>query len=298
MFLMVGGTGAVGRLAARQLLQDGTQVRIITRNPAAADDLRRQGVEVFQGDLLQPEFIREALEDVSTLLISVHSFLGLWRSTPARVDEQGVLRLIDLAREAGVDHVIYVSVQFSSPDNPVDVFQIKYRVERYLKESGLTYTILRPNAFMEVWGDMVGKPVIKHGWSVIIGGGENKINFVSIRDVARFVVHSFRNSVLHNKVVDIAGPQNLTMNEVVEIYGRVAGISPRTLHIPLTLYRWALLILWPVAPAFVQRMRAVMTYLDQFELSMSDDDSLSRYGEKATRLEGVVREQIDVKKLS
>jgi NADH dehydrogenase len=298
MFLLVGGTGAVGRLVAQQLLQDGKQVRILTRNPATAVDLQRRGAEVFQGDLLQPETIGAALQGVSTLLISVHSFLGLWRSTPEKVDAEGVLRLIDLAAEAGVDHVIYVSVQFSSYDNPVDAFRIKYRVEEHLKASGLSYTILKPNAFMEVWGDMVGKPVIRHGWTVILGRGVNSINFVSVRDVARFVIHSILDKAMRNQVIDIAGPQNLTMNEVAEIYGRAAEISPRIVHIPLALYRSALLIFWPVAPAFVQRMRAVMTYLDQFEQSMSAENSLSKYGESTTRLEDIARKEVGEKDLA
>ena len=64
---------------------------------------------------------------------------------------------------------------------------MKYSAEQELKASGLSWTIIRPTAYMETWAKLIGEPLVKTGRTRIFGRGENPINFVSAYDVAQFV---------------------------------------------------------------------------------------------------------------
>src|SRR5438045_2480103 len=112
--------------------------------------------------------------------------------------------------------------------------------EESLRSSNLEWTIIRPTVFMELWAGIVGDSLIKSGAATIFGRGENPINFVSVQDVARFVDLAMADRRLAGRTLEIGGPQNLTLNEVVEVVEVVAanyGRPPKARHIPLTALR-------------------------------------------------------------
>jgi uncharacterized protein YbjT (DUF2867 family) len=189
MILVVGGTGFLGRETVKLLLEKGEAVRVLARTPAKADDLKQAGAEVMQGDLIDAASLLKACQGADQVFATAHSLLGKGKYTSKAVDDAGHRALIDAAKRAGVGHFVYTSGSGPSPTHPIDFFRTKYKIEEYLKASGLSYTILRPPAFME-WHAHIfnGKGILEKGKTTLLGKGTKPRNFMAVRDVAQFAV--------------------------------------------------------------------------------------------------------------
>src|SRR5947209_6269657 len=223
MILIVGASGRLGNVVVQHLLEQGKSIRVMTRDPRGLAHLKQQGVEVVSGDLRDRASLVNACQGVEQVLAAAHALDGKGDNTPRTVDDVGNRHLIDAAKAAGVKHFIFVSVQGARPASPLEFFRIKYGTEEYLRASGLNFTILRPGAYMELWDQLIGQPVRKQGKPTIFGRGTNPINFVSVQDVARFVSIALDDPRARNAVIEVGGPENLTMNQVAEIFERASG---------------------------------------------------------------------------
>jgi len=106
-------------------------------------------------------------------------------------------------------------------------------VERMLRGSGLTHTILQPTYFAEVWlSPAVGfdHPNRK---AVIYGTGENPISWISFLDVARFAVASLDNPVARNATLELGGPQGISPSNVIKIFEQAGGKPFEVTHVPV-----------------------------------------------------------------
>ena len=202
MILIVGASGRLGSVVVRHLLAQGTSIRVMTRNPLGLAHLKHQGVEIVSGDLRDRASLASACQGVEQVLAAAHALDGKGDNNPQAVDDMGNRHLIDAAKAAGVKHFIFVSVQGASPDSPLEFFRIKYRTEEYLRASGLSFTILRPGAYMELWVQLIGQPIREQGKTTIFGRGNNAINFVSVQDVARFVCVALDDPRTRNAVIE------------------------------------------------------------------------------------------------
>jgi uncharacterized protein YbjT (DUF2867 family) len=140
--------------------------------------------------------------------------------------------LIDAARAADVEHFVFVSVgsQIPADDNPL--VSAKRQVEDYLKRSALTYTILRPTNFMEVWlSPMLGFDPM-NGRARIYGTGRNKRSWISLGDVAEFAVRSLDTPAARNATIELGGPEALSPLEVVRTFEEVTGRPIQVEHVP------------------------------------------------------------------
>ena len=179
-------------------------------------------------DLTEPASLAAACRGVEVVVSATHAMLGRGRYRSERVDDAGQRALIDAAKAAGVRHFVYTSVLGASPDHPVDFWRTKFKVEQHLKASGLSWTILRPAAFMELHAhELIGKSIIAGGAATILGRGDRPMNFVAVRDVARLAVRAATDPALRGQTIEIGGPENLTQNEVAALYGRFCGRGRR-----------------------------------------------------------------------
>ena len=170
MILVVGATGNLGRKVVRSLRASGEDVRAMTRVLARTDELKALGARPVRADLTDPESLDFAMRGARAVVLAVHSLLGRGAEASELVDDTGHRALIDSAKAAGVEHVVYTSVIGASPDHPLDFWRTKARIEQYLRDSGLGYTIVRAAAFMEVHAyQLIGKAVIE-GKRVMLAG--------------------------------------------------------------------------------------------------------------------------------
>src|SRR5713101_1250377 len=291
MILIVGASGRLGSVVAQRLLTQGKPVRAMTRTPLTLAQLKQQGAEVVNGDLRNATSLLSACEGIEQVLAAAHALVGKGDNNPQTVDDIGNRHLIDAAKAAGVKHFIFVSVQGASPDSPLEFFRIKYRTEEYLRASGLSFTILRPSAYMELWAQLIGQPIIEQGKTTIFGRGNNPINFVAVEDVARFVCTVLDDPRAHNRVIEVGGPENLTMNQVAEIFERTSGCRAKKRHVPLPMMRVMSILMQPVNPALSRQIRAGI-YMDTANLCYDMTETARAFGIQLTPLEELVRRTV------
>ncbi len=227
MNLVVGATGLLGGEICRQLRQAGKPVRALVRkssDPAKVEALRRADVDTAVGDLRYPASLAAACSGVRSVISTASSTLSRQEGdTIETVDLQGQLNLVEAAKAEEVDHFVYISFPETPDRYPLQT--AKRTVEARLRESGLTYTILQPTYFMEVWLSPALGFDPAAGKARIYGTGENKLSWISLVDVARFAVASLDRPAARNETFELGGPEALSPREVVSVFEEMAGRS-------------------------------------------------------------------------
>jgi len=213
--LVTGATGNVGRQVVEQLVKRGADVRALVRDPAKAN--LPAGVEVVQGDLLDVDSLRGAFSGVSTLF--------LLNAVVADEYTQALIAL-NVAREAGIERFVYLSVIHSDLYVNVPHFAGKYGVERMIEQMGLNATILRPAYFID--NDLTIKDVVS-GYGVYpmpIGGkGLAMVDTRDIGEVAAIELLRREQSAvpLALERINLVGPETLTGTAIAAIWSDALG---------------------------------------------------------------------------
>ena len=222
--LVAGGTGRLGSLLVERLTQQEVAVRVLTRDPRRAEPLQRLGVEVARGDVRRPDTLSAAVDSVDVVVSAVHGFAGPGRVTPESVDRDGNTNLLAAAQEVGAAMVM-VSIVGASPDSPMELLRHKYAAEHIVRASGLSWTIVRATAFVELWAELVGK-------GIVFGRGDNPINLVAVTDVADLVAQAVLDPTCRGRVFEIGGPRDLSLNDLAALSREVAGKPAHVRHLP------------------------------------------------------------------
>jgi uncharacterized protein YbjT (DUF2867 family) len=287
--LIAGGTGILGTRVVRLLTARGQTVRVLTRDPARARHLAGDGVEIVPGDVREPGTLADALAGADTAISAIHGFSGAGGDSPRSVDGGGNANLIRAASASGAGHFILVSVQGAAPDHPMELFRMKHRAEEVLRASGLAWTIIRPTASMQTWATMIGEPLLKTGKTRLFGRGRNPINFVSADDVAAFVVLAVTDPTMRGEAIDVGGPEDLTMEEVVRTFERETGKTGTVSRVPLPMMRAMAVLLRPVKPTIARQIQAGVV-MDTRDMTFDAGETMRRYPSVVpTRLAEVVR---------
>ncbi|MBN2146601.1 MAG: SDR family oxidoreductase [Anaerolineales bacterium] len=290
--LIVGATGVLGKETTRQLLAAGHNVRAMTRDLQKGTPLREMGAEVVQGDLIDPTSLKKACQGVDAVLAAAHQLMGTGQYTSEVVDDAGHRSLIDAAKATEVKHFVYTSAQNASANHPTDFYRTKAKVEAYLKGSGLSYTILRPPAFME-WHvhNLLGASILTTGKTTIYGAGNNPINFVAGSDVARFAVLALTDPRLKNRTIDIGGPDNVSKNQVVKLYEKHSGRTAKVTHVPTGVMKVMGPILRPIQPV-ISRLMSFSVWADITDQHFDPAAMLKEFPVTLTRVEDFVQDMV------
>ena len=292
MIGIVGATGTLGSLVASRLLADGQRVVAITRSPERAESLRSLGAEVRVADLTDRASLDDALRGTDTVFVAAHSLLGRGSRSSQRVDDAGHRAVIDAAIAQRAGHFVYTSVLGAMAGHPADFWRTKFEIELYLKASGLSYTILRPAAFMETHAhELLGKSILGGRTAAILGSGNQRMNFVSARDVAAIAVIVLTTPEARNATIEIGGPDNLTRNQVAELYARVSGRPLRLRHLPVGALRVLATVLGPVHSGISGVMRAAVAF-ESIDQTFDPTETLRRFPMTLTSIDEFVRERV------
>jgi len=221
--VVVGGTGTVGTAVVYQLLKDGHQVRLLTRNLGKAVAKFGEKVEIVQGDVMNSQNVEDALEGMDAVFSSLSSPPG--KKNINLTEYSGNLTVIESCKLRNVKRIIYVSALNAEYFAGYYRFFIKYRVEEELKISGLSYTIFRPTLFMETIPKFVDK-----GRAVIYGEQPHPINFLAVSDFAVMVSNSIGKIDCVGKTFDVLGPEALTLDTVLGMYKRYRRPNLKVTH--------------------------------------------------------------------
>lgn len=235
MYLVVGATGRLGGQICQLLAAKDVGVKGLVRSTsdqAKVEKLKGYGVEVVEGNMCDRASLEAACQRVTVVIATVSSMPVCYQpgeNDIRTVDKQGYINLIDTAVAAGVDHFVYTSFTM---DNEFPLRNAKRSVEQYLKDSGLTYTILRPGYFMETWLSPAVGFDYPNAKAQIFGSGENPISWISSLDVVKFAVESLHNPAAVNAVLPLGGPEAVSPLETVKIFEEIGGQSFEVQNVP------------------------------------------------------------------
>jgi uncharacterized protein YbjT (DUF2867 family) len=219
--LVTGATGTVGRNVVEQLVKRGADVRALVRNPAKVSF--PAGVDVAKGDLLDVDSLRSAFSDVSTLFL-------LNAVVPDELTQ--ALIALNLAREAGVERLVYLSVIHSDVYVNVPHFAGKFGVERMIEAMGFKATILRPAYFMN--NELTIKGVVTGYGIYPMPIGSKGLAMIDARDIGEIaaieLVRREKSATPLPLVrINLVGPDTLTGAKAAAIWSEVLG---RTIAYP------------------------------------------------------------------
>ena len=276
MILVVGSTGSLGGQITRGLLAQGRAVRILVRPGSDFRPLvEADAIPVF-GDLKERASLDVACRGIDTVITTAISLGRGAGDTIESVDRDGNRNLVLAAAEAGVRRFIFTSALGASPDSPNPFMAAKAATEAALGMSGLTWTILAPNAFMDVWlAAVVAGPVLAGREVVYVGSGARRHSFVHSRDVAAFALAALDNPAAANRYLPIGGPAPISIRDAIGIFERVTGRS-----IPHRGVNPGDEV--PGLPAFMAEMLAGQ---DSFDSPMEMADTAAEFGVRLTSVE-------------
>ena len=219
--LVTGATGNVGRNVVEQLVRRGADVRTLVRDPSKATF--PAGVEVVQGDLLDVDSLRAAMSGVSTLF--------LLNGVVADEYTQALLAL-NIAREAGIERIVYLSVIHSDIYVNVPHFAGKFGVERMIEQMDMSATILRPAYYMD--NEITIKDVVTGYGIYPMPIGDKGLAMIDARDVGEIAaIELIRReqsaTPLPLNRINLVGPDTLTGASAADIWSDVLG---RTIAFP------------------------------------------------------------------
>ncbi|MBR1220602.1 NmrA/HSCARG family protein [Bradyrhizobium sp. U87765 SZCCT0131] len=213
--LVTSATGRVGRHVVDQLVQRGADVRVFVRDPAKAS--LPASVSVAQGDLLDLDALRAAFRGVRTLFL-LNAVAG---------DEfTQALIALNVAREAGVERVVYLSVIHADRFVNVPHFAVKSGAERMIEQMGFSATILRPSYFID--NELMIKDIIVNHGVYPMPIGSKGVAMVDARDIAEVAaIELIRRDEAPGKLplatINLVGPDTLTGPDAAAIWSDVLG---------------------------------------------------------------------------
>lgn len=233
--LVVGATGFLGMEVCRQLTAAGKNVSGLVRKSAAPEKvsaLKEWGVKMVEGDLKDRASLKKALHGFEAVISTASSTFSRQDGDSIQtVDNEGQTNLVEEAINAGVRQYIYVSFPSMPFDFPLQ--DAKRKVEKKIKASQMSYTILQPTFFMDSWLSPAVGFDFPNAKAAIYGEGKNKISWIAIQDVAAFTAASVDNAEAKNKTIELGGPEALSPLEVVSIFEKASGKKFDLQHVPV-----------------------------------------------------------------
>jgi uncharacterized protein YbjT (DUF2867 family) len=229
MILVTGATGTNGRELVDELKKRRVPFRAMLRD-ANKRSLLPEGVEIVEGDFAKPDTLARALDGVD------HAFLVSPSSEQSGELEKS---FIAAAKNAGVAHVVKLSV-IGADLHSTSRFQRFHReVEIELENSGMGWTNLRPNLFMQT--TLSYKPTIVSQNAIFASAGNSRISAVDVRDIAAVAAVMLTEAGHEGKNYIITGPEALTHTEMAAHLSEALGKQVRYVDVPYSVTRDALL---------------------------------------------------------
>lgn len=215
--LLTGATGTIGAELTKLLLRRGVPFRALVRSLQSAEALRDQpGVELIIGDLDDPATVAPALVGVERAFLLTNS---------TERAEQQQLRFVELARQAGIRHLVKLSQWAADRQSPVRFLRYHAAVEEAIQASGMAYTFLRPNLFMQ--GLLGFRESIAHQGRFYAAIGDAKVSAVDVRDIAAAAAAALTEPGHEGRTYHLTGPEALT-------HADMAARLTSALHYPIT----------------------------------------------------------------
>ncbi|NBI29855.1 SDR family oxidoreductase [Chengkuizengella marina] len=270
--LVAGATGYLGRYIVNELSDHGYKVKVLVRNPKS---LNHQGKyfepavinkinEIIEGDITKPKTLKGMCTGVDYVFTSVGITKQKDGLTYMDVDYQGNLNLLREAESSNVKKFMYIHVLGDHLDVPV--LQAKKRFVQELKQSPINHLIVKPTGYfsdLTEYLEMAAK-----GKVYLIGDGNNKMNPIHGRDLAKFCVNHFEKD---NVELEVGGPEVLSYKKIATLAFKSLNQKEKVMSVPI----WIVKPLIRMLKIFNKRYYALALF---FCTVMTNDIVASTYG--------------------
>lgn len=216
MIMITGATGKVGTELTAQLQAQQIPFRALAHTGASFDRLQQQHIETFLvGDPYSAE-LAAAFEGIDSLFLLL----------PTSPDQAAIeRRFTELARHASVRHIVKLSV-LGADDPEVALFRPHRESERFIERSGVAFTFLRPNAFMQNIGT-ADLPTITQRSFFANSAGDGAVSLIDTRDIAAVALAALSDTRHHGQTYELTGPQSLSYTQAAE---KLTNLLNRPIH--------------------------------------------------------------------
>jgi uncharacterized protein YbjT (DUF2867 family) len=230
MILVTGATGTNGRELLGRLSALGVGVRAMVRQRVGRANELFRGVELANADFDDTVSISRALDGIESAFLVTNS--------SERAEEQQ-LRFVERASEAGVRRIVYISQLHAARNSAVRFLHYHAVVEQAISSSGMAFTHLRPNLYMQ--GMLAFRYSIQSDGRILAPAGDAPVSIVDVRDIAAVAAAALTQSGHEGKIYDITGPEALTHAEMASRLTDALGKQIMYVDIPETAMRSTLL---------------------------------------------------------
>lgn len=225
--LLSGATGYLGKHIINELKTWSIPTTALVRSPQKLTGLEWEDLTIKKVEVTSPETLNGVCDGISTVI----STLGITRQkdglTYMDVDFQANRNVLNEAIKAGVKKFIYVSVLDGQHLRHLRILKGKERFVDELKQSGLSYSVIRPNGFFSDMKDFLD--MAKRGKVYLFGDGEHVLNPIHGADLAEVIVKAIAQN---EKEISIGGPDLLTQNEIAEMALSAWNKQVNITHLP------------------------------------------------------------------
>lgn len=216
MVLVTGATGKIGSQTVRLLSQAKVPVRALVRDPAKAKDLDSD--QIAQGDLDDAASVAAALAGVDVALLI----------TAANSKQE--IAFIAAAKEAGVKKVVKISSMGADATSKISMARGHAEAEAALKQSGMTWTILRPGTFTQNFLQFADS--IKKEGKFYASVKQGRVATIDVRDIAEVAVKALTSSDLDGRSIILTGDDAISYDDAARILGAAIGKSIAYVDLP------------------------------------------------------------------
>ena len=256
MILFTGLTGTVGKEILKLLPEFDVQAKGLVRDMNKADAIKAAGVEVIRGDLGDSAAVKEAMRGCD------RAFLLTANAQQQLVLEKG---FVDAARETGIRRLVKMSANGADSNSTALLKRYHGDAEKYVRESGLPYTLVRPNFFMQNMLHVASGIVEQDKYFMPMRDG--RVGIIDARDVARFVLTVLTRSGHENKMYEITGSELVSFHDIASQLSEVMGREIRYVDVAPEDFKKSLLQ-WVSSDWYVD------TVSDLFELIAQNQGAL------------------------
>lgn len=241
MIVITGATGFVGEEVVNQAHAADYPIRAIVRDPQRARWLaERYGAELFHGNVLYAPSIEGAMQGAKCVIHLVGIIHERKENTFERTHAQATRHVVDEAKKSGVKRLLHMSALGTRENARSRYHQTKWAAEECVRKSGMAWTIFRPSF---IYGprdkgiNTLAQVVRRAPFVPVLGGGNTKIQPISVENVAKAFVTAVRNDASIGKTYDLCGADAFTWNELYDKLQGILGTRKRKLHLPLPIAR-------------------------------------------------------------
>ncbi len=229
--LVIGASGFVGRHLAKALLADGYAVRCLARDPAKVQDLAALGCEVVKGDVSDLASLRQALDSIHAVYISIHTLSPQPGSAAGQrfmaVELNGLQNIVTACEVHGVRRLIYVTSLGIAADTSSEWLRERWRAEQFLLGSGLDVTIIRPGMIVGAGGRGFGMVASGAKKLVAVGlGGQQKMRTIAVDDLISYLVGVLDDPRAYGQCYDVGNDDVLTNSQMIDAVADILGRRP------------------------------------------------------------------------